>query len=69
MHEILYEGNPLKMVKTYGSNKCILCIEERLEIFKELCRNKKKLINKRHKFIPHTTTTYIFTTIVRKLKS
>ena len=47
VHEILYEGNPLKMVKTYGSNKCILCMEERLAIFKESCRNKKKIINKR----------------------
>ena len=28
-YEILYERNPLKMVKTYRSNKCILCMEER----------------------------------------
>ena len=46
-HEIIYEANPLTAVKTYGRNGCRLCMEERLEIYKESCRNQVKMINKR----------------------
>ena len=48
-HEILYEGDPLKVVKTYGGNACRICMVERMEILKESCRNGRKLLNKRSK--------------------
>ena len=31
-HEILYEGNALSVVKTYGTEKCRICAEEKYAI-------------------------------------
>ena len=32
--EILWKGNPITCMKTYGTNRCVLCMEERVAILK-----------------------------------
>ena len=65
---ILWKGNPISCVKSFGKLKCSLCMKERLEILKALGDNsEKRLINSnnelygacRHKpkFHRYTTTT------------
>ena len=44
--EILWKGNPLSVVKTFHSKKCILCARERLYIIRALRLNPEKTINK-----------------------
>ncbi len=42
---ILWQGNPLSTVKTFGTNHCLLCDQERLHIFKWNKLHPDKLIN------------------------
>ena len=46
-HEVLWEGNPLSCVKTYGTKQCTLCAEEKYAIWSETGRNFKYCLNKR----------------------
>jgi hypothetical protein len=46
--EIIWKGNAISTVKTFGSRKCKLCTQERLEILKATYRNKQKSINSRN---------------------
>ena len=46
-HEILWEGNPLSVVKTFGTENCRLCAEEKFAIFESNCRNFQHCVNKR----------------------
>ena len=41
----LWQGNPISAVKTFGTQHCILCNRERLEIFKRFKKNPQSLIN------------------------
>jgi GIY-YIG catalytic domain len=43
--EILWQGNPINVVKTFGTPKCALCNKERLEILKQARKNPESLIN------------------------
>jgi hypothetical protein len=43
--EILWKGNPINVVKTFGTPNCALCNKERLEILKQSRKNPKSLIN------------------------
>jgi hypothetical protein len=43
--EILWQGNPISVVKTFGTPKCALCNRERLEILKQSRKNPNSLIN------------------------
>jgi len=45
--DILWEGNPITCMKTYGTNHCVLCMQERLAIMKKWKEDKTKLINHR----------------------
>ena len=42
---ILWKGNPLSTVKTFGTNRCILCDKERIHIFKWMRTKPDLLIN------------------------
>ena len=44
-YHILWKGNPLSTVKTFGTNNCILCNQERLNLFKWFKTKPDKLIN------------------------
>jgi hypothetical protein len=46
--EIVWKGNAISTVKTFGSRSCKLCTQERLEILKATHRNKQKSINSRN---------------------
>jgi GIY-YIG catalytic domain len=43
--DILWQGNPISVVKTFGTAKCALCNKERLEILKHSRKNPESLIN------------------------
>jgi hypothetical protein len=43
--KILWQGNPINVVKTFGTRNCALCNKERLEILKHSMKNPKSLIN------------------------
>jgi hypothetical protein len=43
--KILWQGNPISAVKTFGTQNCTLCNRERLEIFKRFKNNPQSLIN------------------------
>jgi hypothetical protein len=43
--EILWQGNPINVVKTFGTPNCALCNRERLEILKQSKKDSKSLIN------------------------
>ena len=45
--DILWEGNPITCMKTYGTNHCVLCMEERCAILEQWKVDKNKLINNR----------------------
>ena len=47
IHEIIYEGNAISVVKTYGTQKCRVCAEEKFAIWEENCRNFCFILNKR----------------------
>ena len=66
--EILWQGNPISTVKTFGRRCCKLCARERLEILKFEAKEPGLMINKRdevhgacrhkprfHRFEPATT--------------
>jgi hypothetical protein len=40
--EILWKGNPLSTVKTFGTRACKLCVQERLQILKAVSAKGKK---------------------------
>ena len=42
---IIWQGNPISAVKTFGTAHCVLCNKERLEILKRLKENPDSLIN------------------------
>jgi hypothetical protein len=42
---ILWQGNPINVVKTFGTPNCALCNKERIEILKQSKRDPKSLIN------------------------
>ena len=44
--DILWKGNPLAVVKTFGTRGCKLCARERLEILKMSYNNPQQQINK-----------------------
>jgi GIY-YIG catalytic domain len=43
--KILWQGNPINVVKTFGTPNCALCNRERLEILKHLRKAPESLIN------------------------
>jgi GIY-YIG catalytic domain len=43
--EILWQGNPINVVKTFGTPNCALCNKERLEILKQSKKDPNSLIN------------------------
>ena len=43
---ILWQGNPLSVVKTFGSRDCKLCMKERFEILRAKKKDPNKLINR-----------------------
>jgi GIY-YIG catalytic domain len=43
--EILWQGNPINVVKTFGTPNCALCNKERLAILKQSRRKPESLIN------------------------
>jgi len=45
--DILWKGNSITCMKTYETNHCILCMEERCAILKQWREDKNKLINNR----------------------
>ena len=45
---ILWQGNPISVVKTFGTPDCALCNRERLEILKLSRKDPKSLINSRN---------------------
>jgi len=45
VHKV-WKGNPLSTVKTFGTNNCILCNHERINIFKWMRTKPRLLINK-----------------------
>ena len=45
--DVLYRGNPLGTVRTFGTKSCRICMKERLEILKHSYDWKVKLINSR----------------------
>jgi hypothetical protein len=45
--DILWKGNPITCMKTYGTNYCILCMEERCANLEQWKKDKNKLINNR----------------------
>jgi hypothetical protein len=46
--EILWQGDPLTSVKTFGSNNCILCNAEKLQIMKGSNAGKNSIINQQN---------------------
>ena len=44
--EIVWKGNPISCVKTFGTKNCKLCTKERLEIVKMCKYQPEKIINK-----------------------
>ena len=46
--EVLWNGNPISIMKTFQSNKCILCSKERVEILKHIWKDPKNVINQRN---------------------
>ena len=42
---IIWQGNPISAVKSFGTTNCSLCSRERLEILKTSRTNQNKLIN------------------------
>ena len=42
---VIWEGNPLSAVKSFGTASCMLCNQERLEILKQSRKDPKMLIN------------------------
>ena len=46
-YSILYQGNPLSVVQTFGTPNCRLCSKERIEILKRSRHKPQSLINKR----------------------
>ena len=47
-HEVLWEGNPISCVKSFGKLNCKLCMRERMEILKASREDKENLINSCH---------------------
>jgi hypothetical protein len=43
--DILWKGNPITTMKTYGTNHCALCMKERMAILEQWKKDKSKLIN------------------------
>jgi hypothetical protein len=43
--ELLWRGNPLSVVKTFGTRECKLCAKERYEILKQMLRDPNSIIN------------------------
>ena len=43
--KILWQGNPISAVKTFGTPNCILCTKERIAILKQSKKDPKLLIN------------------------
>ena len=43
--EVVWQGNPISIVKTFGKRTCLLCSVERMEIVKASKKNPKALIN------------------------
>ena len=67
---IIWQGNPISVVKTFGTRNCGLCSRERIEILKQSRKNPDILINsyneiygacrhnpKFHRFEEHPTST------------
>ncbi len=47
-YHVIWRGDPLTTVKTFGTDRCLLCTQERLNIFKWFRLKPEKLINKCH---------------------
>ena len=43
--KILWRGNMISMMKTFGTNWCKLCMKERIEILKRTYKDPTKIIN------------------------
>ena len=69
-YRILWQGNPISAVKTFGKDHCVLCSKERFFIMEHTKFNSNKLINNNseiygacrhkprfHRFKPDETTT------------
>ena len=44
-HEVAWHGNPISMMKTFGTLHCSLCMKERCQIVKEKFTKSNKLID------------------------
>ena len=49
-YSILWQGNPLSTVQTFGTSRCRLCAKERIEIMKRARHKPLTLINRRIDF-------------------
>jgi len=43
--KMLWKGDPIQCMKSFGKNTCALCMQERLEILKRIREEPMKLIN------------------------
>jgi len=43
--EVIWQGNPIAVVKTFGASNCQLCLREKMETAKALNKHPSKLIN------------------------
>lgn len=79
-YEILWEGNPFNVIKTYGKTNCSLCAKERVAISSFSHKHKNLSINSndeifgacchKPKFHRHSTTTLALTDdAIRKKES
>ena len=48
--EVLWEGNPLSVNKTFGKLECLLCMKERILILQQHYTDKSRLINESNEF-------------------
>ena len=48
--EVLWQGDPISLTKSFGCIDCTLCMQERIEILKIERNNPKSLINSRNEF-------------------
>ena len=47
--EILWQGNPITVMKMFGKLSCRLCMKEKIHILNEVCTKPKSTINRRNK--------------------
>ena len=48
LYSKIWQANPLTCVPTFGTNRCLLCNQEKLAIFNAYRKDPKRLINKKN---------------------